>query len=449
MQPNRPIRPGLTAAAVVLALAACGPATASPTLSLQPSTTATAPAPTSPAASPSATPSSQASPIASATPASSPGVTADGWRRVPDQPSLQAAQLGQVVWTGTRFVASGSAMDGGAVFLDSPDGLTWHLQPELGATASVRGLATGPNGVIAVGADGPSARSWTSLDGLHWTAAPAASALDPKGDDNLVMSAAVPIDTGWLAVGTEEGRCVDVCEASVVKAVVWTSTDGRHWARQPDATSFAHASMAGVVRGGPGFVAVGLAPDHPGSQADPGLHGVVWTSTDDRRWSRVADAAVFHAPSGTDQQFGASMMSVAAGGDRIVAVGTVGSQGDVGSALAWWSSDGRTWVRGTGDRFPYGQMFHVTAVPGGIPRDRALGLGQLPGRNVVIGRRIVLDVRSRRSRVRWLRRLCRGVLAHARGPGRPRRYARQPGIGGLGPRRPLIGATRRSTPPTG
>ena len=51
---------------------------------------------------------------------------------------------------------------------------------------------------------------------------------------------------------------------------------------------------------------------------------------------------------------------------RIVAVGSVASQGDVGSALAWVSTDGRAWQRGTASDFLNGQLFSVAVVPGGF-----------------------------------------------------------------------------------
>jgi len=119
--------------------------------------------------------------------------------------------------------------------------------------------------------------------------------------------------------------------------------------------------MASVVGGGPGYVAVGSAPNRPAGPAGP-VHAVVWTSTDGRTWTRVADAATFHPPDGADQTFGALMTGIAAAGGRLAAVGTVESQDD-GSALAWISTDGLKWVRASSDSFASGQIFHVAAVP--------------------------------------------------------------------------------------
>ena len=366
MRPVRSVPGVLIVGALLAALAGCGPTAQTPT----------APPAATPAAGVTGQPSTSASPSASpltgpSASAPSPSVsdasfTAQGWRRVGGQPTLDAVQLGRLVWTGSRFVASGTALDGGAVILDSADGLAWHVQPALGADTSIRGLAVGPDGLVAVGSHGGSARSWASSDGLSWVASPDGAALRPSGNDTVTMTAATPRDGGWLAVGSEAPPCAIDCDGSSIRAIVWTSTDGRHWTRQPNGTSLAHAAMTGVVRGGPGFVAVGRAPDRPTTGASSPTHAVAWTSKDGRSWSRVPDAPVFHAPAGTDQTFGDSMTSVAIAGNRLVAVGTVGTQDGVGSALAWWSDDGRHWSRATGQRFPYGQLFNVAAIRGGF-----------------------------------------------------------------------------------
>ena len=123
--------------------------------------------------------------------------------------------------------------------------------------------------------------------------------------------------------------------------------------------------MNDVVSGGPGFVAVGGAPDRPAT-TQVAEHAVVWTSKDGRTWSRLPDAPVYHAPAGTDQAFGDTMSSIASDGTHLVAVGTVATQGDVGSALAWISTDGRTWRRGSAGDFLNGQLFTVATVPGGF-----------------------------------------------------------------------------------
>jgi hypothetical protein len=346
---------------IVLLVAGCG-------------TTAT-PAPTganpTPTASPSGSPSvssppiATASPISSSGPSSGPSAVADGWQRAPDNPTLDAVQLSLVTWTGQRFVAAGMADDGSTRILDSTDGQTWNLQPGLGPNVEIHGFGAGPAGIVAVGAQGSSARSWLSPDGLSWSAGPTGSALAPAKGNTLEMDAVTPSESGWLAVGTEYSACLNNCNGSAaVRAAAWQSSDGRTWTREPQSTSLSSASMASVIQGGPGYVAVGSAPNRPGGPLGP-VHGVVWTSIDGRAWARVADTTTFHPPLGADQAFGALMTGIAVAGGHLVAVGTVESQ-DNGSALAWVSSDGLSWARGTSDSFASGQLFHVAVVPGGF-----------------------------------------------------------------------------------
>ena len=357
---------------VIFTLGGC--ASTAPT----PPPTASAPPTSSPPTSaPPATPSAvPASP--SPSPSATPSAVANGWQRVPDQPAFAGIELRQVVWTGSRFVAAGDIGVAAPGIADSTDGTTWHVQPSLLRNARIRGLAAGPGGVVAVGEHGSVGESWFSADGTSWTAAPGAASLRPDSGDTVRMDGVTPTASGWLAVGEEDAPCTLDCDGNQVRAIVWTSRDGLHWTRQPDSAALAHARMASVVRGGPGFVAVGRAPDHANS-AGGAIHAVVWTSTDGRSWSRVPDAPVFHAPAGTDQQFGDGMEAIASSGGRFVAVGSVLSQDVGGSAVAWWSSDGRTWARGRGDGFLNGQMFDVAAVRGGFlatgpsDGDRCLG----------------------------------------------------------------------------
>lgn len=346
---------------VILVLGGC--ASTAPTATPPPSASAAAPS-APPTSAPPATPS--AVPV-TPTPAqsASPSVAPDGWQRVPDQPALAKIQLRLVVWTGSRFIAAGDLLAGVPGIADSTDGQAWHVQPSLVQNAVLRGLASGPGGVVAVGSHGSAGESWFSTDGLSWTAAPSATSLRPGSGNNIRMNGVIPTDGGWLAVGEEDAPCQIDCDGNQVRAIVWTSKDGLRWARQPDSAALAHARMTGVVRGGPGYVAVGSAPDRANA-AGGAIHGVAWTSTDGRSWSRVPDAPVFHAPAGTTQQFGDGITAIASSGGRLVAVGSVLSQDVGGSAVAWWSSDGRTWTRGTGDRFLSGQLFNVAAVSGGF-----------------------------------------------------------------------------------
>jgi hypothetical protein len=322
----------------------------------QPSPTETATLRASRTSSPSASASASPSPTILPSPTPPQPPVAGAWESVPYQAAFRGTQLDNVVWTGERFVASGF----GAVFLDSVDGRTWHQQAQTWPPgASVSGMTVGQGGIVAVGSIGDRAASWYSSDGLSWTFAPDASSLHGSLGGGTHMSDVTETDSGWLAVGADQKPCQFVCPLGA-QSVIWTSTDGLHWKRPPHSRALDSSLMAGVVRGGPGYVAVGSNGKLPSI-------AVVWVSTNGRTWTRLADRPIFHAPSGTDQTFGASMTGVAAGPDgTIVSVGLVGTQGDVGSALAWWSANGRTWTSAAGERFVMGQLFGVAATPTGF-----------------------------------------------------------------------------------
>jgi hypothetical protein len=115
------------------------------------------------------------------------------------------------------------------------------------------------------------------------------------------------------------------------------------WARVPhDETVFGGDSwqrMLSVAAGGPGLVAVGY-DDMGGNDLD----AVVWTSPDGVTWSRVPhDETVF---GGDRKQI---MFSVTAGGPGLVAVGY-----DSWHAAVWTSPDGFTWARVPHDETVFG-----------------------------------------------------------------------------------------------
>jgi hypothetical protein len=335
-------------ALVMLAVTAC----ATPAPSTQPSPTPGGAGSGSMRVTPSPSIAAASRLLATAAPGTPrPATAAAGWQPVPIQESVQRAPLDQVVWTGTRFVATSS----GNASLDSADGRTWHLQGALAGADVTWGLAAGPLGIVAVGEQNGRAASWASPDGLRWTAGPDQPSLRGAGTDGVLATAVVAAPWGWLAVGSEDPACRGMC-GQPVRAIVWTSPDGLRWTRVPDQPSFANAAMTGVARWGQGFVAVGSVA--LGQTRD---RAAVWTSPDGRAWSLVPDVPLFQLSPGTD------MTGVAAGHDLLVAVGTMAvSQGFGVSAVAWWSDDGRTWQRATGDRFLGGQLFSVTSTPEGF-----------------------------------------------------------------------------------
>jgi len=340
MLPRRRALVGL----LILVLAACSPAAsnqASPSaLPTVPASTLAAPAP---------------SPSLGTPPPSSPPVAAGGWTAVEQQEDVASVQFQDVVWTGARFVATAMAPDGGGVFVDSADGLTWHRQTMTGPMAVLSRLAASPLGLVAIGTDGDGrAISRFSADGLSWS--PATTTFgSANGTNTIEVTDVIATNGGWLAVGREDPACTIDCGVDPTRAVVWTSSDGLSWTRHATASSLTGRAMTGVAVFGTGFVAVGTT----------GTAAAAWTSSDGVTWSRSADVASFRSGAGADPGTTTRMTSVAVQHGVVVAVGIEGGQ-DSTRARAWWSPDGRTWAPAKGERFIDGQMFDVAATPRGF-----------------------------------------------------------------------------------
>jgi hypothetical protein len=343
---DSPRRGRLGAAILGVVLAGCsGVPPASPS-GVVPTATGGASALPSPSL-PGATPTADPVPLVTPPPPSASPRTAAAWRSVPTQPAIVKDQFTDVAWTGDRFVAMG--FDD---VLDSVDGVTWHRQP------AYRGwkVAAGPMGVVATGwVDDLASR--TSVDGIAWTVRAKAFAVAGAASDEISVTAVTATAAGWLAVGRQDpGGCSVDCGTAPVRAIVWTSSNGLDWTRVADQESFRHAAMTGVVVGGPGYVAVGQA----------GAHAAVWASTDGAQWTRVPDASVFHAPDFVAAGLPAVMTDVTEADGTLIAVGNVYTQDIGGAALAWWSTDGTHWSRGTGGSLRDGQTWNVTWIPGGF-----------------------------------------------------------------------------------
>lgn len=338
---------------MVATLAGCG--STDPT----PPPSATAVVPVTPAA---ATPKPTSNPTPSSSTSSAPPATSQpaisgGWRSVPAQASVQGVHYQHIIWTGTRFVASGDAPIAGSVFLDSDDGVTWNQQATM-AIGSPAALAAGPRGVVAVGTIGDRLASWASPEGLTWTSHAGGFPTPSTGPDVVEITGVVATDTGWLAVGRRDGICTLNCGLAPLGAIVWTSTDGLRWTRVADQAAFSKSAMTGVTRLGSTFVAVGFTV----------RRAVVWTSTNGTTWTRDPDAPLFH-PRSSKANAWTEMTGVTASDGLIVAIGMDAEslcQDVCGrSVRAWWSTDGKTWTKGTSADFLDSQAFSVSATPTG------------------------------------------------------------------------------------
>lgn len=318
------------------------------------------------------------------------------WNVVP-LPGEDGQSIDHVAAGALGFLVSGTAGAAPALWW-SPDGGDWkRVRGPFGPDQAVLGLAVGKAGMVAVGTIETSGdvdgMVWFSADGTTWRTVPLGSAgfAGPAAQHVLAVTAAG--DGGFVAVG-------DDANADRRFAVVWTSADGISWQRQPPSPDM--GEVPGQVRTA-GVGAAAVAGSGPFVAAGGGYSAQIWTSADGRRWARdespVPDRAsedtgpvatdgraqlvyvggrglYFRASGGTwtavgtdatlfptsARSFGINAL-VRAGG-RLLAFGRArGPEGSSGAAL-WASYDGQRWERqpDQGDVFAGGSVAGVTTL---------------------------------------------------------------------------------------
>lgn len=171
------------------------------------------------------------------------------------QPSIN-----DIVALGEGFVAFGStAHDERAALWTSLDGRNWQrvLGLPTSPSSTVNSVTASGARLVAVGAsyadEGTFALAWASEDGIDWRAT-----LDDTSAEAGEMVGVVSVRGGFLAAGSLEGP-----EREDLHGVVWWSSDGLTWLREPDLPIFAHGRVADLVRAGPGLVVIGETADDP------------------------------------------------------------------------------------------------------------------------------------------------------------------------------------------
>ena len=223
--------------------------------------------------------------------------SSDGWSWTPVAELSDAA--GAFIWdiaaNEAGYVAIGSGQVGGTAVWTSPDGFSWTRVPDspvLTAMAAVA-ITDGPAGLVAVGGSRP-----------------------PGSGSADAILAALPAGAGHAAV--------------------WTSRDGRSWAKVDDQAVFAQGAMADVVAGGPGYVALG-GDDCSTLCPQPGP--LIWTSIDGQKWRFVDPRSM--QPTGPGIGY-----ALATGPGGVIEAGGFGDDGHGSSvSVAWRSVDGVHWTR--------------------------------------------------------------------------------------------------------
>ncbi|SEG79575.1 hypothetical protein SAMN04489712_112239 [Thermomonospora echinospora] len=221
----------------------------------------------------------------------------------------------------TAVLAAGRRMQ----LVRSADGRSWQSAAEFTRPAGVLPAVTtaGDNLVLA---------GWTAqggeTDGMLL-------ARDAGGREIQVARPAVRADQTVLALAATADRAVAVGGGNG-DAAVWTSADGDAWQRgRLPAGPFGGPGvqrLSGVAGGGAGWVAIGTDSRLP-------RRPIVAVSRDGGQWTGGGGRLFVPSAKQTLRAYG-----VAAGPSGYVIVGEDGS-----SAVAWFSSDLRTWRRGTGE----------------------------------------------------------------------------------------------------
>lgn len=231
------------------------------------------------------------------------------------------------------FVAVGATWAGDpndpdytAAIWSSPDGRTWAL-----VDAAAAGLGPGwANDVLWTGSDWIAVGSaddgetsdgavWRSPDGVAWERI-AVDDLSITGPDEEALARVLPLAGGWFAQGSagpheDRERCEDLLGADTVgvdgavlalscgwgETTHWTSPDGQTWTRAPRVEAGGGGPLPPapggrrlvshrvLADGGPGVVVV----DAEGTTLDG--HDLVgtWVSEDGATWRPVGDAGEF------------------------------------------------------------------------------------------------------------------------------------------------------------
>jgi hypothetical protein len=181
------------------------------------------------------------------------GVNAD------EQVRVTSVTRGPSGWSAVGTTGPESRPSGSAAWT-SADGRSWTRarSSDLVGVGQMASVTATPSGFLAVGSDLDERQgvSWVSADGRDWIASEPQPALDNHGL-KIRMTDAVAADGRLVAVGnylfgTQYGN-----------AMSWTSTDGLTWTPAPRAAALNQGEMLAVAPGGPGYVAVGTfgAPD--------------------------------------------------------------------------------------------------------------------------------------------------------------------------------------------
>jgi len=157
----------------------------------------------------------------------------------------------------------------------SADGRDWRRVALGGAfsDATLRAVAGGLRGIVAVGESGGVPKVWFAADGERWTT----QAL-PTVDDGA-LSDVVTYPGGWVVAGSTRAR---TSQSPGALPKIWASSDGSNWSpSRIEMSRDAHGGVARLGIAGGVLFAIGDT-----TSTTPGIAGTgyEWTSRDARTW---------------------------------------------------------------------------------------------------------------------------------------------------------------------
>lgn len=188
----------------------------------------------------------------------------------------------------------------------------------LGDQGTAAVAASGPTGAVILGFDDAGPLAWHSADGRTWQPA---SFTDAPGAE-VRPTAVVASDLGYVAILAN-------CTTECFGGQMIYSADGTSWSGTDIAVT--GGILAHLAAGGPGFVAIAIDPFAAGT---PGVTPTVLTSADGQTWESDQPADLLEA----------NVHALGSMGDLLVALGTRNAETGQPDG-SWISADGRTWDR--------------------------------------------------------------------------------------------------------
>ncbi len=262
--------------------------------------------------------------IASPDPDASPPLVGEAWESIPFD-DVSGGHMEAVTFDGLNLIGVGS---GGGCVVDSD------------------------------GTGGCTAPAWRASAGEAWVRAPAQGGLtvgpgQPESGPQSGMTDVASGPNGLIAVGYDNDPLPGSCPVAPCTSgpAVWRSLDGRNWGRVqvdfgPAVIDTFAEPIAAITAGPDGYVMVGRALALSPTGDSEG-HATAWASPDGVTWTRATDSEDLTlggcVESDPIQDCG-GMTAVAATPFGFVAVGYRWEGGTTQSPTAWTSPDGLTWT---------------------------------------------------------------------------------------------------------